>query len=102
MISRHASAVLLLGWYLMVPPVEDLPRKDPGDGGGVPYRVKRGATLSAWEIANSFDSADECRNAKKELTASATHSSDRLSIANVMAKREALCIATDDPRLKSK
>jgi hypothetical protein len=50
---RHASTLALVGWYLMIPPWS----RDN-------HAPISGAPMSQWQIEDSFDSADNCRNAK--------------------------------------
>jgi hypothetical protein len=51
---RHAAALALVGWYLMVPPFT-AQRAGPVD-------VDDQAPLSKWTIAGSFDTAEQCRD----------------------------------------
>ena len=46
---RHAAALALVGWYLMVPPAER-------GGKQLDYH----APLSTWSIMQSFDTAQSC------------------------------------------
>jgi hypothetical protein len=95
---RHAAALALVGWYLMVPP------RDARRDRVVP---DSGAPLSNWFWAGSFDSVDACqRNQEKEIA-----KVQKLELAQFAARRsrsvkmdfwEARCIASDDPRLKGK
>jgi hypothetical protein len=99
---RHATALALAGWYLMMPPANQL-----------------GAPLSQWKTLESFDSASQCRDWLMDFQRRAT--SDQKQIAGKVAGRmltdaetidlafadswkagmdEAQCVATDDPRLK--
>jgi hypothetical protein len=94
-----AAAVALLGWYLMVPPMQ----------GG--YSPKR-APLSHWGLFESFDTARECRNFQDDALKSTKDSlppdepkgqlsnnaiaKDLMRYAGMFGK----CIASDDPRLK--
>jgi len=58
---RHAAALALVGWYLMVPPQN------------AHWQEKRqplynsNAPLSEWDIDESFDTAAECQAALKKL-----------------------------------
>ena len=93
---RHAAALALVGWYLMVPPpvvhssVRDLD-----------------APLSKWGIFSTHDSAAECEQglvafyklAKTELVANPSDERDRIQFYQLESSQ---CIATDDPRLKEK
>jgi hypothetical protein len=85
---RHAAALALVGWYLMMPP-------ESGD---------KGAPLSKWEIVNSFDDAENCQvdrhdfstDGMKRLNAPKNKADLKLGLRFI----ESVCIATDDPRLK--
>ena len=79
---RHATAFALVGWYLLVPPINPVPATPAR------HEVER-PLLKQYVIAGSFDSEEECQNAMVGL----------LSLPPV--HREADCIASDDPRLKS-
>lgn len=68
----HAAALALVGWYLMLPPVSS-------DG-----RIQKDAPLSDWYIFSSFDTKEAC---EKERQVSGV---------------SAICVASDDPRLKEK
>ena len=85
--ARHAAALVLLGWYLMVPPSTD---------GGKSFDVR--APLSRWSDMDSFDTARECKNA---LGREASQTAKRFGLLSVEALREggSRCIASDDPRL---
>jgi hypothetical protein len=69
---RHAAALALVGWYLMVPPVTS-------DG-----RTQKDAPLSRWYIASNFETKEECEQVRQASSGSA------------------ICVASDDPRLKER
>jgi len=77
---RHAAALALVDWYLMIPPLNEHS-----------YRPQPDLPLSEWWQHQSFDSAQECESACN---------SD--SLPDRMRANNAKCIATDDPRLKEK
>ena len=94
------------GWYLMLPP-PDLP----------PLYDNAEAPIKKWQQYESFDSAKECENGRMRHINNSISLESRFeklqgkgkkdySIQVEMAKGEfskamsALCIATDDPRLK--
>jgi hypothetical protein len=108
MSPRHAAALALVGWYLMVPPIAP---PDPG------------TDLKYWSNEGSFDTAAECRAASDELVYKFGHMSNKdwkswddgyfahyhthLDRAWTLDHFKGLavasqCIATDDPRLKEK
>ncbi len=78
---RHAAALALVGWYLMVPPIQN------GKAVDVP--------ISEWSHLDSFDSARECRDAGYRYQ-------DRQKAENKPLPGAWECIASDDPRLKAK
>jgi hypothetical protein len=60
----------LVGWYPMLPPTTS-------DG-----RTQKNAPLSLWYIFSSFETKEQCEKARQISSASA------------------ICVASDDPRLK--
>jgi hypothetical protein len=95
--ARHAAALALVGWYLMVPPQSfDMSGLSPNNAKTeVPKRVKEysqlvaATPLSRWKTKKFFDTAQECKH-QKNLDVEAD-SPDYFFEE---------CIATDDPRLK--
>jgi hypothetical protein len=49
---RHAAALALVGWYLMMPPI--------GSDGKIYYN----APISQWHINSSYDKAAECEEGR--------------------------------------
>jgi hypothetical protein len=89
---RHTAALALgLGWYLMVPPVNQT-----GD-----YYADPGAPLGQWTIRSSHDTAKGCEKARAKLKAEISQPQGQLGAVRSFLS-EATCIASDDPRLKSK
>ena len=90
---RHVTMLALVGWYLMLPPMGSVEsRRNPSTGFYVAYSTQ---PLSTWEIEGSYDTAGECRSAVEQA--------DQLARQNCPdCSAVAACIATDDPRLKSK
>jgi hypothetical protein len=98
---RHAAALALVGWYLMLPPMNSWR--------GLPW-IERNAPLSKWKQSAAFNSAKDCEVARGK------HETDLgLAVKSNMAREHevgrnpsapiddgALCIATDDPRLREK
>src|SRR5258707_11590544 len=84
-----AAAVLLVGWYLMGPPVSG--------------NWWNQATLSGWKIIDSYDTAKECGKARADHAAAkpitGVPRSDPLYGAQLLPEPE-VCVASDDPRLK--
>ena len=90
---RHAAALALVGWYLMVPPME-------GD------HTNPSAPFSRWRMtAGSFDAASECRKALDDSTRDAIKALKDPHILPFTREAslqflDAACVASDDPRLK--
>jgi len=101
---RHAAAVALVGWYLIVPPAQN------------DNDVRYNAPISQWTIEHVFDSAVECDVARTRWRLRAKRIWDaivdpkqnlspadgRLSIAQLRQLEACECIATDDQRLRTK
>jgi hypothetical protein len=91
---RHAAALAVVGWYLMLPPFVKGP-----DGA---RRVDSKAPLAQWSIDKSFESRDACEQAKSGLQS--PDQSLAPSAANVELRNATLaalqCVPSDDPRLK--
>jgi hypothetical protein len=91
---RPNAALALVLWYLMVPPSKGSPT----------FLFDAQARLDQWTVRDTFDRAAECRQqartttnlfkafAKKDGTVSAINNSKRFAMA--------ICLETDDPRLK--
>jgi hypothetical protein len=77
---RHAAALALVGWYLMVPS-----KKDPN------------APIRDWGHYGSYDTAKECGEEQEWLYQRSKLANSKIS-ENQAAGSE--CIASDDPRLK--
>jgi hypothetical protein len=90
--QRHAVALALIGWYLMVPPTEDANRIDPS----VP--------LPKWVVLRAFDTAAACNDAQDQLRYRVSRLN--LQIPDASAASEAAefsqCIASNDQRLRGK
>jgi hypothetical protein len=104
---RHAAALALIGWYLMMPPLDDV------------HNPVSGAPLSTWVQGRSFDSSDDCKmtlSALRQRVANLTPEQQRQleqegtaeyghgphgTFAQFRARVELeQCIAADDARLK--
>jgi hypothetical protein len=110
---RHAAALVLVGWYLMVPPLIHVPKADnPAFRwtlggwryGGVPETTQ--PYFAEWRIVGTYDTAGECQDARSRLVLTAPQDlmddpKDHAALLASVAKL-AECIATDDPRLKEK
>jgi hypothetical protein len=91
---RHAAALALVGWYLMIPPVR-----------GAPGEILEQAPLSEWEFSNQYDSKAECENFVKESNEHIQETLKQCSngdcAINVTRPIFGRCIAANDPRLKN-
>jgi hypothetical protein len=84
---KHIAALaLMMGWYLIVPPTTRIWWFGP-------VRTENSAQMSRWTIEQSFDKALQCQNAR--LT------NERRSADEAIRMGNAVCIASDDPRLNS-
>ena len=85
---RHAAALTLLGWYLMVPFMKKA------------NETKEVPRISKWFIKKSFDTASECEAERSGLSqqgkdAFAKGCRDPTTFQELVIT----CIASDDPRL---
>ena len=85
---RHAAALALVGWYLMIPPRTAHDQQTFDDR----------APLARWFVFSVHDAAHECEGAKFLNREGHKQSGDPMKAALDSAQ----CIATDDPRLKEK
>jgi hypothetical protein len=100
---RHAAALVLVGWYLMTPPL------------GKNNLFDYDASVSRWTIQHVFDSAADCDlvrsrwreraqrmgkawSEKKKLAPE----DEKITLGQFYDFGDCECIATDDPRLKGK
>src|SRR5208282_2828558 len=80
-----AAALALVGWYLLVPPIT----RTWWIGA---ERYDDAAALSRWTIERSFDNAEVCEAARLTARQQAGDAAIRMD--------HAVCVASDDPRLK--
>ena len=99
---RHAAALALVGWYLMAPPIHLENSKTDGQHTMSTFSVDPNAPLREWKQvqAQEFDSEADCRR-------TISNGCHREIEANGPSYLEgplcgAVCVSTDDPRLKSK
>jgi hypothetical protein len=89
---RHAAALALVAWYLMVPPLAE------PDG----LSIDTTAPLTAWvNMKPSFASKPDCETTKAKMIALHPHPSDPSEQLRHDGAKAALCVPSDDPRLKS-
>jgi len=105
---RHAAALALVGWYLMVPPMDNCV-------GVIKEKPCADSPLATWSVQSKFSSEAACQENKRigdekargylmMLAARNRQSSSRASFgeSTYMWYLTAKCIASDDPRLKEK
>ena len=112
---RHAAALMIAGWYLLLAPYHSGVPNHPAASKSPSGLYDFSAPLSSWTKQGSFNSEADCKRKKDSLyrqqldentLAKSTGNSPRLekrASFNQMARFfHAQCIATDDPRLKGK
>jgi hypothetical protein len=91
---RHAAALALAGWYLMVPPTR-----------GHPAEILLHAPLSRWEVGEDHDTKAECENSLRESIKNMQHDANACEVGScavtVVEYAHGRCMASDDPRLKN-
>ncbi|SRR5216684_4712508 len=80
--TRHAAALALVGWYLMVP-------RSSGSE----------AVLYSWSILHSYDTAQACEAAREKSREEAEASLPPGALKSRLTDLS-ICVASDDPRLK--
>jgi hypothetical protein len=89
---RHMAGIALVGWYLMVPPMAD-------DGVSVDTK----APLSDWyNMKPGFASKQDCEDTKAKMISLHPHPSSPDEQLRHEGAQAALCVPSDDPRLKGK
>ena len=84
---RHAAAIAIIGWYLMMPPV----------GNGKVYVT---APLTMWQIVVSVATLKECKNVLLNYEKHPIQISDpKVREAMKLRSSHGICILADDPRL---
>jgi hypothetical protein len=107
--ARHAAALKLVVWYLMVPPASDwtnwqqavYEQKHHIQHGGGDFSIFGflSAPLSKWKIQSEFDSQLACVLARQRLRSrEGTSASQPPSTGLQYSADHAMCIASDDPR----
>jgi hypothetical protein len=99
---RQASALALVGWYLMVPHTVLTGLFSSSFGGSK-------TPNSDWDIQATFGTSEACEAARAVYVADPNNNIRYRSESDPMVRKElakekiiAECIATDDPRLKGK
>ena len=86
---RHAAAITLVGWYLMVP---------GSDIAGFNYDDCHSAAVARCEVNDNFETLAACKAALD----AALREEAEIEGGTALLFDKAACIATDDPRLKEK
>jgi hypothetical protein len=86
---RHAAALALVGWYLMMPPIDPASRFGSG---ATEQQADLKAPLYAWWITDTFDDLDQCKAAIASMTPKTTGG----------YWSHIQCISSEDLRLKGK
>jgi hypothetical protein len=117
---RHAAALVLVGWYLMMPPFyrvsglifKSRVRLEPDEASKFmedpfnPFQtleVYSQAPIGDWSIESSYDLADTCEAAKIKDQGDSGWPEKREDIylrLQSLRQHESKCVASDDPRLK--
>jgi hypothetical protein len=89
---RHAAALALVGWCLMLPPM-------------VGGHTDTSAPLNSWRMTASYDAASDCRKVLEDSTRDAIKALQDPHVLPFTREAslqflDAACVATDDPRLK--
>jgi hypothetical protein len=102
---RHCAALMLVGWYLLIPPVFSAM-------GGHPRAFNDlKAPINRWDIQGTFESDASCETERARILKEAPlriqfahEHPDQDQNGNIEAVAEAWqlaqCVASDDPRLK--
>ena len=102
---RHAAALALVGWYLMMPPVNT--------EGGKAF-VDLHASVQRWTRTGDFDSFADCDKAREKTQQNVQTAEERglenaarmdanppdQDLAEYEAARQMKCVSKDDPRIK--
>jgi hypothetical protein len=103
--ARHPTALAIVVWYLMIPPI------------GADNKVDAHASLSKWRKGVSFESEKQCDDSLKDAIQNPMTSAEYQAAAKATRKAkmrplsksemtrrtaESQCVAGDDPRLKAK
>ncbi len=96
---RRTTALALVGWYLMVPPVFH-------DAAGKLYLdpASDATVTSQWRTVLRRNTEQECAKVRDWWRDNADHEGldSRNLVVIAVSNRRAQCVASDDPRLKSK
>lgn len=99
---HHAAALALIGWFLMAPPAS------PGPNGS--FVTKTNLPLALWNNIGSYDQDGDCEEERRafldlkrtEPPSSPGFAQESLGTKlSIVSSWSAVCVSSDDPRLKS-
>ena len=94
MTFRHAAALLLVGWYLLMYPPWNVKKKAPDPD----------LPLNRWYQVEAFDSLEHCEANKVTILGEMDKKTRTLDRDKANAQQRirhlARCVSADDPRLK--
>ena len=116
---RHAAALALVGWYLMVPPIESIEDRIAPNAHShyLDWKGDRPPPLRSWSIKGTYATADECADAllpdsrdpryRNRADPDAQYRqymkvTRNMSAGEIRALFMGQCVASDDRRLKAK
>jgi hypothetical protein len=96
---RHAAALALVGWYLMAPSTY------PGPNGS--FVTKSTVPLRLWQNIGSYDHVVDCEDERrafldlKKTESPSAFAKESLRVKlSIISSWSAVCVSTEDPRLK--
>jgi hypothetical protein len=96
---RHTASLALVGWLLMAPPTY------PGPNGS--FVTKTALPLRLWQNIGSYDQSVDCDDERRALLdlkkteSPSTFAQEPLRVKlSIIGSWSAVCVASDDPRLK--
>ena len=99
---RHAAALALVGWYLMLPPCRLVSSWGNGGYAGGKCLIESQAPLREWKRAQpqEFEYKTDCERAISNECHREVEANGVSSFEGSLCTAD--CIASDDPRLKEK
>jgi len=105
---RHAAALALVGWYLMIPPHQGVSRSCGNvnsDGACLSYFIDPNTPLREWQRVPDtpeFEYKTDCQHAIAARCHREVEENGESYLDGPLCYEVPDCIATDDPRLKKK
>jgi hypothetical protein len=104
---RHAAALALVGWYLMMPPHQNVSRScgdgDESDAACLSYFIDPNTPLRKWQRVPDtleFEYKTDCQHAIADGCHREVEGNGESYLGGRLCYVFPDCIATDDPRLK--